>query len=139
VTCDTRALEPTTSSMSTTTPNASSSRIGTPIRAIASTIASRSSPPLPPPSQSYEPLVKALFRYRLRYTLSLSALVTSFFINAWTVWQLGGTVRTGFWGALYTPLSPPTLLMTFLTWAAVALPITVLRKVFLTGETFTRC
>ncbi|RXW17250.1 hypothetical protein EST38_g8607 [Candolleomyces aberdarensis] len=47
------------------TPQGSRFRTSTPVRAITSTLVNRSSPSLPPASQTYEPLVKSVLRYRL--------------------------------------------------------------------------
>lgn len=122
------------SSMSTTTPNPSNSQNATPIRAITSQIAGRSTPTLPPSNQSYEPLIKSLFRSRLRYMLLLSASSTWCTINCWTWWQSGGVLKAGPWAAIVLLFGPLTLFNTALNWAMVALPVIVLHKVFLTGK-----
>ncbi|KAF8960800.1 nucleoporin protein Ndc1-Nup [Flammula alnicola] len=122
--------------MSTAAANASSSRIPstTPLRAITSTISSRSTPSIPPASQAYEPLVKALFRHRLRFTLLRSAGWSWIIHSIWSWWQVRGTEELGFLGALTLPFTPRILFLAFLSWTLVALPISVLRKVFLTAQ-----
>ena len=127
------------SSMSTTTPNPSNSQNATPIRAITSQIASRSTPTLPPSNQSYEPLIKSLFRGRLRYMLLLSASSTWCAINCWTWWQSGGILWAGPWATIVLLFGPLTLFTTALNWAMVALPVIVLHKVFLTGKWLNYC
>lgn len=126
--------------MSTTTPNVSSSiqpttLNGTPkplIRAVSSKFFIKSAPSLPPPVDSYEPLVKALFRHRLQVSLFHSAIYVYIVINLWTLWQAGGFPKVGFWGALWIPINPWTLSMTLLAWTSIAVPVAVLRKAFLT-------
>jgi len=126
--------------MSTTTPNVSSSiqpttLNGTPkplIRAVSSKFFIKSAPSLPPPADSYEPLVKALFRHRLQVSLFHSAIYVYIVVNLWTLWQAGGFVKVGFWGALWIPINPWTLSMTLLAWTSIAVPVAVLRKAFLT-------
>lgn len=118
--------------MSTTTPN--SPRHATPIGAITSRLVGRSTLTLPPSDQSYEPLVKSLFRSRLRYMLLLSASSTWFVISCWTWWQSGGMLRAGLWSAIVLLFGPLTLFNTAVNWAMVALPVIVLHKVFLTGK-----
>lgn len=113
----------------------SSSRIGTtvtPVRAIVSTISSRSTPTIPPANQSYEPPLKALFRHRLRFILLLSIGATWVIESVWMWWQVGGRQSLGLLGFLTCPFSPWVLVRTVVSWATVALPVTVLRKVFLT-------
>ena len=121
-------------SMSTTTPNPSSPRHAVPIGAITSRLVGRSTLTLPPSDQSYEPLVKSLFRSRLRYMLLLSASSTWCIISCWTWWQSGGVLRAGPWAAVVVLFGPLTLFNTAVNWAMVALPVIVLHKVFLTGK-----
>jgi nucleoporin NDC1 len=124
-----------TTSMSATAANVSSSRTGittTPVRAIVSTISSRSTPTIPPANQSYEPLVKNLFRHRLRLILLLSIVATWAIESVWMWWQAGGRQSLGIMGSLTCPFSPWVLVRTLVSWSAVALPVVVLRKVFLT-------
>ena len=126
-------FEPHNGSMSTTTPNPSSPRHA-PIGAITSRLVGRSTLTLPPSDQSYEPLVKSLFRSRLRYMLLLSASSTWSVISCWTWWQSGGVLRAGLWAAIVLLFGPLTLFITAVNWAMVALPVIVLHKVFLTGK-----
>ncbi|KAF9556859.1 hypothetical protein CPC08DRAFT_72619 [Agrocybe pediades] len=116
--------------------NASSSRLGltTPIRATTSTLKNRAAPSIPPATQVYEPLVKALFRQRLKFVLLLSALATWVINGAWIIWQEGGSQSVGLWEAVWLAFSPSSLFLALLSWVFVALPITVLRKMFLTGN-----
>jgi nucleoporin NDC1 len=118
--------------MSTTTPNPS--RHEAPIGAITSRLVGRSTLTLPPSDQSYEPLIKSLFRTRLRYMLLISASSTWFVISCWTWWQSGGVLRAGPWAAMVLLFGPLTLLNTAVNWAMVALPVIVLHKIFLTGK-----
>ena len=117
-----------------TTANPSSPRHATPIGAITSRLVGRSTLALPPSDQSYEPLVKSLFRSRLRYMLLLSASSTWFVISCWTWWQSGGVFRAGPWATIFLLFGPLTLFNTAVNWVMVALPVIVLHKVFLTGE-----
>ncbi len=129
--------------MSTTTPNVSSSVQATPgpvngtpkaplIRAVSSKNFTKSAPALAPAADTYEPLVKALFRHRLQASLFHSAIYAYIVINLWTLWQAGGFAGVGFWGALWIPINPWTLSMTLLAWTSMAVPVTVLRKALLT-------
>ena len=120
--------------MSTTMPNPSSSRHTAPIGAITSSLVGRSTLAPPPSDQSYEPLVKSLFRCRLRYMLLLSASSTWCVISCWTWWQSGGISKAGLWAAIVLLFGPLTLFNTAVNWAMVALPVIVLHKVFLTGK-----
>ena len=120
--------------MSTTTPNPSSPRHAAPIGAITSRLVGRSTLTIPPSDQSYEPLVKSLFRSRLRYMLLLSASSTWCVISCWTWWQSGGMLRAGPWAAIVLLFGPLTLFNTAVNWAMVALPVIVLHKVYLTGK-----
>ncbi|KAF9481750.1 hypothetical protein BDN70DRAFT_802739 [Pholiota conissans] len=120
--------------MSTPALNGSTSRIGTPIRAITSTIANRAAPSIPPASQAYDPLLKALFRHRLRFVLLASGVVTWMNFTAWSYWQQGGLTKFGLVGALTLPISLWVLIATSLGWFAVALPITILRKTYLSSR-----
>ncbi|KAF8178903.1 nucleoporin protein Ndc1-Nup [Pholiota molesta] len=111
--------------------NASTSRTGTPVRAITSTISNRAVPSIPPASEAYEPLVKALFRHRLRFVLLASGAATWITFTTWAYWQNGCLEKVGFLGALTLPMSPWVLFSTILAWFSVALPISVLRKIYL--------
>ena len=118
--------------MSTATLNPSP-RHATPIRAVTSVVG-RLTPALPPSDQSYDPLIKSLFRSRLRYMLLLSASSTWCVISCWTWWQSGGVLRAGLWAEIVLLFGPLTLFNTAVNWAMVALPVIILHKVFLTGE-----
>lgn len=76
--------------------------------------------------------MKALFRHRLRFTLLHSIVATWFIESVWMWWQAGGSQTLGLLGSLTCPFSPWVLVRTLVSWATVALPVTVLRKVFLT-------
>lgn len=104
----------------------------TPIKAISSKISTKSTPSLPPPSHTYEPHLKAVLRNRLKRSLSVSAAYTYALINTWTLWQVGGTAKVSLWGALWLLISPRTMCITLVVWTIMALPVTVLRKLFLT-------
>jgi hypothetical protein len=104
----------------------------TPIRAISSKISTKLTPSLPSPTETYDPLVKTVFRHRLQLSLSVSAAYTYVVINAWTLWQAGGIAKVGLWGALWLLISPRTICTTFVAWMIMAVPVTVFRKLFLT-------
>lgn len=106
----------------------------TPIRAKASTLVTRSSPSVPPASQSYEPVVKSALRYRLQRAGAQSAAVCWATQSIWMLWQRGGIHEIGFSGFLVTPFRPMTLLGTLVLWLATFAPIVGLRKLFLTGQ-----
>ncbi|KAH9476277.1 Nucleoporin NDC1 [Psilocybe cubensis] len=118
--------------MSKTVPNA---RIGTPtpmtpVRAITSTISTRSTPSVPPATEAYEPLLKSLFQHRLKFVLLFTAAVTWLIDGFWAWWQLGSPK---IWVIATLPLSPWIVFLA-LSWFTVALPTTVLRKVFLRAQ-----
>ena len=96
-------------------------RSSPPVRAITSTLVNRSSPSLPPSTTTYEPAVKSVLRQRLSRAFLQSALL------CWavsSVWVVGGG-----WLA---PFMPSTLLASALLWISAVVPVTVLRKVYLT-------
>ncbi|PPR07533.1 hypothetical protein CVT26_013557 [Gymnopilus dilepis] len=107
--------------MSATALYASTSRTApsTPIRAITSTIASRSTPALPPASEAYEPLVKSFFRHRLKYVLVLSALSSWAVQSTWAWWAVdGASGGDGLFGKTWARVAlafSPSLLVVFLT------------------------
>jgi nucleoporin NDC1 len=119
--------------MSGTTLNQSGlwSRTSTPTRAITSTLAARTAPPIPSASQSYEPLVKSVLRNRLTYrTFFYSAVLSWVLTVVWSSWSQPLAVVE----ILLLPIQPATILFAVANWAIGALPILVLRKVFLLGE-----
>ena len=126
--------------MSTTTPakvggfrqTISATTPRTPIRAISSKISSKSTPLLPSPTEVYEPHVKTVFRHRLQTSLSLSAAYTSAIVNAWTFWQAGGIAKVGLWGVVWLLINPRNICTNIMAWTIMAVPVTVLRKMFLT-------
>ncbi|TBU28210.1 nucleoporin protein Ndc1-Nup [Dichomitus squalens] len=94
----------------------------TPIRAIPSTLLSRTAPTIPPASQLYEPLVKAVLRHRQYKIFLHSAALSWLLVSAWRTWSEGDR---DFW---LLPIRPSTLAYTLATFATGALPIVVLRK-----------
>jgi hypothetical protein len=103
------------------TVTSSYSRSSRPVRAAPSTLSSRAAPSIPPSSEGYEPLVRDVLRRRL----TRSILPHSFALS----WAL--TVPVVGLGRL---LMPSTLVWAVLRWAVGAMPIIMLRKVYLTGE-----
>ncbi|RPD56539.1 hypothetical protein L226DRAFT_455586 [Lentinus tigrinus ALCF2SS1-7] len=100
----------------------------TPIRAIPSTLLSRTAPTIPPASQLYEPLVKGVLRHRLYKTFLQAAFVCWVLVLSWSTWGH----ETG--RMLVVPIKPSTLAFTVMTFCAGALPIVVLRKVHLVAS-----
>ncbi|TEB26038.1 hypothetical protein FA13DRAFT_1756427 [Coprinellus micaceus] len=113
------------------TPSGSRFRTSTPVQAKPSTIVNRSSPSLPPASQTYEPQVKSVLRIRLSRVFIQSALLCWLVNTVWAIWQNGGV---GSLGLLSAPFGPLTLLGSAALWFATAVPAIVLRKMFLTGK-----
>ncbi|KAF8649067.1 hypothetical protein AX16_006040 [Volvariella volvacea WC 439] len=112
----------------------SSSRLRTsaPVRAIASTLATRSSPSIPQPAESYEPCVKATLRHRLVSSIFFHSLsLTWILVATWTIWSCGGYQALGFKKLVLSPLTPWTVFSTLLVWLVAALPAIVIRKVYL--------
>ena len=123
--------------MSSTALNLSSSRprTSTPTRAIHSTLTARASPSIPPATQTYEPLVKAVLRHRLIYSIfSYSAGLSWVLTVVWTTWDQGGLSNIGLVGMLYNMVSPSVWVFAALNWAIGALPVVILRKLYLTSE-----
>ncbi|RXW14826.1 hypothetical protein EST38_g11028, partial [Candolleomyces aberdarensis] len=114
------------------TPQGSRFRTSTPVRAITSTLVNRSSPSLPPATQTYEPLVKSVLRYRLSRVFVKAALLCWAVNTVWAVWYLGGLGELGFGGILVTPFKFTTLLGALTFWISTVTPVIVLRKIFLT-------
>ena len=121
--------------MSTTTPatfsDGQKQTPRTPIRAISSNISTKSTPSLPSPTECYEPHLKTVFRHRLQISLFVSATYTYAVINVWTLWQAGGIANVGLWGALWLLMNPRTICTTIVAWTVMAVPVTLLRKLFL--------
>lgn len=106
-----------------------------PVRAITSTLSARAAPPVPPASQTYEPLARAVLRRRLLYDiLPLSTLPVWTSTIFWKMWNVGGLSALGILNSLIMPIHPSTLLMTTLVWGFGVLPLIVLRKSQLTGK-----
>jgi len=117
----------------------SPSRLSQPVRAITSTLSARTAPPVPPASQTYEPLARAVLRRRLLYDilpLSILPLWTSTIF--WRTWNAGGISALSVLNALLLPILPSTLLLSTFVWALGVLPIIVLRKSQLTGVPLNR-
>lgn len=113
-------------STTTGTPNSRSA-----IRAIPSTIVSRSAPSIPPASQSFEPFIKQALGARL------TKLV--FIPSAACVW--GGTVLWLSWyedawfGQLISNVFSPTVFIyAMLIWASTVLPSVILKKLYSTAD-----
>ena len=122
---------PTMSSGNTAAPS--------PVRAITSTLSTRAAPPILPASQTYEPLARAVLRRRLLYDiLPLSILPVWTSAICWKMWNSGGMSASGILNALAIPIHPGTFLMTTILWVFGVLPIIVLRKSQLTGESINR-
>ena len=128
--------EPTMSSANTPAPSPWNSP---PVRAITSTLSTRAAPPVPPASQTYEPLARAVLRRRLLYDiLPLSILPVWTSAICWKMWGSGGMSASGILNTLVMPIHPGTLLMTTIVWVFGVLPLIVLRKSQLTGESINR-
>ena len=107
----------------------------TPVRAITSTLATRSAPPVPPASQSYEPLVKAVLRRRLFSDVVAPSIGLSWAVTSVTCILIqGGVTKVGLWATVYNLFSPWTLLFATAAWLIGSLPVIVLRHRYLTGE-----
>ena len=107
----------------------------TPIRAITSTLSLRSAPSIPPPSKTYEPLLKAILHNRLIYSIFLySAAFTWAVVALYLLWLQGGTPGLGLVGAVLSPISPWTVLFALAAWLLGVLPVIILRKAYLTGQ-----
>ncbi|KAG6888247.1 hypothetical protein C0992_009203 [Termitomyces sp. T32_za158] len=104
----------------------------TPVRAITTTLLTKSSPSVPSSSQNYEPIVKSILRTRLVGKVFLYSLISSWiFTSIWSIWNSGGVSHLGLSGALFVSFGPWTLLIALLSWTTAALPAAVLRKVYL--------
>lgn len=121
--------------MSTGSPTRLPPQLSPPSRAITSTLSARAAPPVPPATQTYEPLARAVLRRRLLYDiLPLSVLPVWTSTIFWKTWNVGGMSALSVLKALIVPFLPSTLLVTTFVWAFGVLPIVVLRKSQLTGE-----
>ncbi|KAH7915514.1 nucleoporin protein Ndc1-Nup [Hygrophoropsis aurantiaca] len=95
-------------------------------RAITSTLAARSSPTIPPASQTYEPLVKSILRHRLLYSVFAHSIVFSFFIHV----LFSGRDNSTIFGRL---ASPGIWMSAGVSWVAATLPVIMARKTCLTA------
>jgi nucleoporin NDC1 len=110
-----------------------------PVRAITSTLSTRAAPTVPPASQTYEPLARAVLRRRLLYDiLPMSILPVWTSAICWKMWNSGGMSTSGILNTVAIPIHPGTLLMTTIVWVFGVLPLIVLRKSQLTGESINR-
>lgn len=109
-------------------------RSSTAVRALPSTLASRAAPTVPPASETYEPLVKAVLRHRLlSRTFVYSAIFNwALVIVALSVTQAGGR-KLGLVELLLNPIRPRTLVYAFITWLFSVVPVIVVRKISLSG------
>ena len=121
--------------MSTGNTATSPTRPPQPVRAITSTLSARASPSVPPATQTYEPLARAVLRRRLLYhILPQSSLIVWASATFWVTWCAGGRSTLTLSKLLVVPFLPTTLLVTFLVWALGVLPIIIFRKSHLTSE-----
>jgi nucleoporin NDC1 len=126
--------------MSTGSTTRPPTQLSSPSRAITSTLSARAAPSVPPPTQTYEPLARAVLRRRLLYDiLPLSILPVWAATMFWKTWNVGGMSALSVLKALIMPFLPSTLLVTIFVWAFGVLPIVVLRKSQLTGEPVKHC
>ena len=117
--------------------NASSSKPGTPIRAISSSLSSRSAPSIPPSSQTYEPLLKGYLQRRLlNNVFGVSGAFCWALAAMWTSWQLGGVDVIGVKGWFLNTISPTTLVCASLWWLCGCVPVAVLRRTYITGKLY---
>ncbi|KZT06676.1 uncharacterized protein LAESUDRAFT_147937 [Laetiporus sulphureus 93-53] len=107
----------------------------TPARAITSILSNRSAPSIPPASQTYEPLVKAVLRQRLLYYILLPAFAYTWLIaNMWSVWSQGGMAHIGIWATVVNSVRPLTWIYAMSMWLLGAVPAIILSNRFLSGE-----
>jgi nucleoporin NDC1 len=105
-------------------------RTSPPARALASSLSTRASLSIPPASEGYEPIVKRVLRYRLvNYIVPYSLLLSWLLLSSERIWNEAGS----FQDALLIPLSPLTFLWSISHWIIGALPIIIMRKIYLTG------
>ena len=104
------------------------------MRALKSSLALRAAPSVPQAAQAYEPLVKNILRQRLVSRIFLySALFSWTLVAIASTFRQGGMKRLGLLGLLVNPLTPRTLVITFIIWLFGAIPVLVVRKAYLTG------
>ncbi|ESK92447.1 transmembrane protein 48 [Moniliophthora roreri MCA 2997] len=109
------------------------SRTSTPVRAIPSNLSNKSAPSIPSSSQTYEPLVKASLRQRLTSRIFLLSAAFSWILACcWSVWGNGGMKGLGLGGIVSLPFRPSTISTGVVNWLTVAVPVVVLRKLYLT-------
>ncbi|KAG6910335.1 hypothetical protein DXG01_011403 [Tephrocybe rancida] len=118
----------------TRSPIPSSLSTTTPVRAITTTLLTRSSPTIPPSNQRFEPIVKAILKTRLVKQVFLYSAIFSWACTSLVaIWSLGGVSDLGISGVLFVPFGPWTLLIALLSWGTAAVPAVVMRKVYLTS------
>ncbi|KAJ7646827.1 nucleoporin protein Ndc1-Nup-domain-containing protein [Roridomyces roridus] len=106
--------------MAANTPRSAFSGVPTPIRAITTPLRSTVAPPIPPASELYEPLAKAVLRRRLTNRIFLyTSLISTVGTSVWLFWTGRLTLTRLFIASL-------TL------WAGGILPVILLRKSYLT-------
>jgi nucleoporin NDC1 len=121
--------------MSTGNTTRSPLQLSPPSRALTSTLSARAAPQVPPATQTYEPHARAVLRRRLLYDiLPLSILPVWVYTIFWKSWNVGGMSALSVLKAVLVPFLPTTLLVTIFVWAFGVLPVVVLRKSQLTGE-----
>ncbi|PCH37156.1 hypothetical protein WOLCODRAFT_140745 [Wolfiporia cocos MD-104 SS10] len=110
----------------------SSAAQNTPLRAIPSTLVLRAAQPVPPASETYEPLVKSLLRRRLVHNILLPSLIATWsIVNIWSTWEQGGIFHFGLWGTFKNAFHPLILVFTLATFVVGVLPSIVLRNRFM--------
>ena len=93
-------------------------------KSLFSSLSTRTLSALPPPSQSYEPLVKSVLTQRTKYTIiPFSFLFTWLSLVAWRV----SLEPNGLW-TLFYPLQPSWSIG---AWVVGVLPLLILRKSYL--------
>ncbi|KLO15190.1 hypothetical protein SCHPADRAFT_849874 [Schizopora paradoxa] len=108
---------------------------GTPIKAITSSLALRAAPSIPPASQAYEPHLKSVLRRRLLSNVFIVSASFCWVLAAvWTSWQMGGVDTIGVKGWITNVFNPLTLLFAALWWAAACIPITVMRRTYISSS-----
>lgn len=109
-------------------------RSDAPVRAITSNLFARSLPPVPPSSQTYEPLARAVLSHRLsREIYPVTAAYAWIVTTAWVSWNLSHETDVGWFGMLGYAFRPGTMLAAALVWVFNVLPILVFRKLDVSG------